>query len=327
MTQILSAQQWTRYWSKGTTTTFFGRFNQNYDGEIKEFWQSNFEKLPQDAKIIDFGTGNGALAILAAQYSLDHNKNFSITAIDYAEIDPLKQVINKLPSNLLDSIEFMSGVNMENTGLNGAQYDAVISQFGFEYGNLEKTVNETSRLLKPNKSQLYLVMHYHESAIIQQGKDVLHQIDRCNSSQLHHILLKLLELLEQIKHLKQNPANNNAAEKLRQRANNITEDLHHAIKSYKDPSFINFFLKNSMAVFGTKLAPKDYCKKINFLNLLQEETQFYKQRMIDLISSARNAEDIFNLTQSLVRHRFTVEKAEEFLFEKVIFGYALCAHR
>ena len=79
----LSSGQWTRFWEKGTPTTFFGSFDKNYDGKIADFWSSQFDKLPEHAQILDLATGNGALAFLAAGYSQQLKKPLSI--INFAQ--------------------------------------------------------------------------------------------------------------------------------------------------------------------------------------------------------------------------------------------------
>ena len=327
MSPQLSAEQWTRYWSAGSTTSFLGRFDQNYDGEIKAFWQAGFNALPPQANIVDLGAGNGALSILAAEYSAGADKAFTVTAVDYAEIDPQDRVVGKLPADLRQRIRLLSGTRMEHTGLEAGQFDAAISQFGFEYGDVEQTVAEASRLLKPQAARLMLIMHHCDSAVIRQAREGLQQVDTCDASGLHDILRQLLHTVDQLKQQGKDPAEDSAAEALRHAANTVTESLHQAMDDYRDPAHLNFFLSNSMAVFGPQMSAASSTDKSAYLASLQEEAVLYRQRMLDLVHAARSPQDIATLHKLLEERGFAIELSENFLFEDTFFGYALQAAR
>ncbi|WP_456373313.1 hypothetical protein, partial [Thiolapillus sp.] len=69
MAERLDARQWGDWWNKHSLTSFHGHFQNNYDGSLKQFWEERFANLPDNAAIVDLATGNGALALLAAEYS------------------------------------------------------------------------------------------------------------------------------------------------------------------------------------------------------------------------------------------------------------------
>lgn len=60
-------KHWTNYWrNSGALNSFAeGRVAKGYDGDVKKFWDDKFSLFPTQGEIVDLGTGNGALAILA----------------------------------------------------------------------------------------------------------------------------------------------------------------------------------------------------------------------------------------------------------------------
>lgn len=67
--RLLTDDEWEQFWRHGSVTTFERSGNPNYDGEIREFWERQFATLREGARIVDLATGNGAVALLAAEYS------------------------------------------------------------------------------------------------------------------------------------------------------------------------------------------------------------------------------------------------------------------
>ena len=149
MTDRLSAAQWSRFWTKGSITTFIGRFADNYDGKVRDFWLEVFGQLERGARVVDLATGNGGLALLAQQYSRRHDRGFTITAVDYADIDPPRTFAQKPYASHLRRIRFLARTPLEATGLPRASIDAAISQFGFEYGKPGPAKSPTTSAASP----------------------------------------------------------------------------------------------------------------------------------------------------------------------------------
>ena len=68
MTQHGSAASgvWSRLWRRGTLHSCATGIAGNYDGEILAFWRRQFQALQSGARVIDVGSGNGPLLLLAA---------------------------------------------------------------------------------------------------------------------------------------------------------------------------------------------------------------------------------------------------------------------
>ena len=82
-----SSDHWSEYWSRGCLTSLPEDFAANYDGEIAEFWRNAFQSVPAGGSVIDLCTGNGAIALLAAEYATREEQDLSITAVDGATVN------------------------------------------------------------------------------------------------------------------------------------------------------------------------------------------------------------------------------------------------
>lgn len=136
---------WDRYWHFDRLASCFDFEGSNYPDDFKREWQAFFNTLPVAAKILDLCTGNGAAARMAAEFSKNNSKNFQITGVDLAEIDP-KKFAKPTPGQ--ETIEFIGGVQAEELPFSDNTFDAVISQYGFEYTDHAKTISELARVLK-----------------------------------------------------------------------------------------------------------------------------------------------------------------------------------
>jgi len=83
----MAHEHWTSYWQTGVTDSFGAQLPKWYKDILEPFWQQVFQGLPDQSKILDVATGNGAVAKIALQVSSEANKNFNITASDKAQQD------------------------------------------------------------------------------------------------------------------------------------------------------------------------------------------------------------------------------------------------
>ncbi len=163
---IEKQQHWTNYWRSGNLTSLPQDFAQNYDGEIGTFWSEIFQSLDNGSSILDLCTGNGAIALLAAQFSLSNQANFKVLGVDAAKVD--KSSILKTHTSIkaaLDQVSFISNCFVEEIDLPKASQDLITSQYGIEYCNWEKTAKKVKALLKP-KGKLVFISHAPSTSIL-----------------------------------------------------------------------------------------------------------------------------------------------------------------
>ncbi len=309
MAECLSADQWGAWWQHPSLTSFQGAFEHNYDGPIRDFWHAQFSRLPDDANILDLGTGNGALALLAAEYAHSHALDFQITGIDFAAIQPL-QLQEKNPR--LQDIHFIANTPMETTGLATGSQDLVMSQFGFEYGDMQASLKEVKRLLKPAMGSFSAMIHHQDSAVLKQAREALQQIKRCENSSLTEVAEQLVKLQQKLAdNSRLTAAQQQQAQQLHQRFTQGMEKLHRYARQLKDPSHVQMFTRNLMILFdrrnAARISPQ---QRLQTIALLRSENENYRRRMKDLRAAAYSEQDFTALQQGLKNIGLTVEATE-----------------
>src|SRR4051812_8600842 len=120
---------WDRYWQADRIASCMdGAGQSNYDDRVAAGWRAFFRSLPAGSRILDLCTGNGAVAVIAAEVCSVHRKNFAITGIDLADIDP-KRFVSRYGS-IADGISFVAKANCEALRFADSSFDAVVSQYG-----------------------------------------------------------------------------------------------------------------------------------------------------------------------------------------------------
>ncbi len=303
MAERLDAQQWGDWWRNRSLTSFHGHFQHNYDGPLRLFWENRFARLPRGAAILDLATGNGALALLAAEYSAKHDRKFRITGIDYAAIQP-DSLRKEHP--LIEQIRFLDNTAMEDTGLEDASQDLVISQFGFEYGDMPATLKEIHRLLKPGGCFTAMV-HHRDSAVLEQAREALAQIKRCEKSGVTETATALVKLQQKLARKGSlSDKDQQQARLLHQSLGTKLEKLNRYARQLKDPSHLLMFTRSIMILFdrrnAARISPE---QRLDAIARLTAENRGYRLRMKDLRSAAFGGDDFQTLKTALEQRGFS----------------------
>lgn len=178
-------QAWDRQWRGKILSTCAQHMDPDAGREIGADWATFLGKLPVGSKILDIGTGNGLLPLIALQVSDSAKKDFEVHGADFADIDPAKA----LPDHAghLARITFHASCPTENLPFPDQSFEAVIAQHAFEYGDPEKSAAEVARILK-KQGKICFLMHAADSEIIKSNV--------CKIEQSRYILegVKLFEL-------------------------------------------------------------------------------------------------------------------------------------
>ena len=323
-----SPAQWTRYWQSGTVTTFHGRFANNYDGVVRSHWHGIFDRLPADAKIVDLGTGNGAIALLAARYSHCRHRDFDITAVDFAEIDPVRQLAGMAAARHLPRVRFLGRTRIERTTLPDSTLELAMSQFGFEYAPADEAFAEVDRILKRSGGHFAAMIHHADSAIVRQAKDGIAQVAICEQSGLRRLIRKLHQRLDKLRKRSRDSAKDDRAIALRSAINERLAQLNRASARFQDPGPMTLFIRQSMSTFDPSVvAGLSVNRKLKMLQGAAAETEAYRKRMRDLVSCALGDFEIDTLVSRLADAGFAIEQSHPFVFEGAHFCHALLASR
>ena len=169
MTKDSSA--WTLYWSNNTPQSCIASAHAADAEAINNIWWNFASTQGENASILDLATGNGAVPTAM----LGSGASYTITAVDRADIDPLKFL--EEPGQL-QNVTFMGGVDVGKLPFADRSYDALSSQFGIEYADLSAVAVEVARVLKPGGQCLFL-MHHRSSAIVGPNELLIAELEYC----------------------------------------------------------------------------------------------------------------------------------------------------
>lgn len=144
-------QHWTDYWKNTNALNSFaeGQQGDGYQNEVADFWEKQLSQIAPNGTIVDLGTGNGAVAVLAQRLSQTNSYNWKVIGLDAANIEPQKlKIKDKDTKRLLNEIEFIANTPIEKAPFNTQSVDAFISQFAFEYSDLQESLRHCTDCLK-----------------------------------------------------------------------------------------------------------------------------------------------------------------------------------
>ncbi len=136
---------WDQFWSSGTGTGCAPNLAKLGHNPLQAAWRDFAKCLPRKAKVIDLATGDGTVLGWLRQVRRD----LKLVGVDYATVLP------SAPAG----ITLKPGVAIEQLPFADASFDAVTSQFGFEYARHLEAAAELARILKSHGSARLIVHH------------------------------------------------------------------------------------------------------------------------------------------------------------------------
>jgi SAM-dependent methyltransferase len=166
---------WNRYWqSDRIASCFDDAGTHNYPESIADGWRAFFGSLPGGTRILDLCTGNGAIAVIAAEISRAEDKGFEIIAVDQADIDPIAFVSGHKEE--LELIDFRPRADVEALPFGDDSFGAVVSQYGIEYTELSRSLDELFRVTAPG-GRARLVLHAAEGVVNADSRPIIEEAD------------------------------------------------------------------------------------------------------------------------------------------------------
>jgi len=165
------AGDWSAYWSTGALTSLSEDFAGVYDGEIERFWHDQCRALGHQASIADLCSGNGAIALLIADWAASRGKEWKIAAVDAAELDPgLIAAAWPQYRSLVERIAWHGHQPVESFKADAQSHDLLASQYGLEYSDWEASARQVVQLLKPG-GRLAMINHAPDTDIMTTMKE------------------------------------------------------------------------------------------------------------------------------------------------------------
>ncbi|NQD38730.1 class I SAM-dependent methyltransferase [Permianibacter sp. IMCC34836] len=319
-------EHWTSYWQHTESLNSFEHGNQacQYSGEIRRYWEAQIWPLADNSTIVDIGTGNGAIAFIAAAAAAARQANIKIFAIDPAEIAPRARVEKNLElGSLLSSIRFFPKTYAESLPFNNRSIDLVTSQFALEYSRLGESIAECSRVLKPS-GKIRCITHSLESEIVQNsivGQRVLsHLIDEIPFFSTAEYLLELIGSayavggVQRLKH-------DNAANRARRDFNNLMKDLDAKFQTDSERDWLESIVLNVLQLL--KLSESfTLSEKLDSLSKIKQANVLCLSRLSEQVSVAMSESRLSELFSICSAH--SLEMCEfPFFVDGMLFGHVI----
>lgn len=164
---------WATYWRSGALASCQGAMQDSYGGRLRQWWRAFFADLPDGARVLDIGTGNGAVLHIAAELARERDRRFELHGIDSAAIEPLAALGER--GALLGEATFHARTGAERTGFGDASFDAITGQYALEYSATEHSVPELARVARPG-ARIAFVLHREDSVVAARMRQQLEQI-------------------------------------------------------------------------------------------------------------------------------------------------------
>jgi SAM-dependent methyltransferase len=152
---------WTAFWQDPASGIGCIRGAPDITLALRNHWSQFADSLGASARVLDLGCGAGA----AAGAIVSARRDLRITGIDFARV----------PAASDSRIRLISDTAMELLPFEDASFDAVVSQFGYEYSRTHKTAHQMARVLKP-AGRFSLVVHHAESSVVAANRASLNAI-------------------------------------------------------------------------------------------------------------------------------------------------------
>lgn len=160
MHQEKQRKAWSDYWSSPVeaTATCLPGLPAEVNDLFHQKWRIFFDRLQNGGRLLDLGTGSGAVLKRAKAQRPD----LHLTGIDYSE-----QAVN-----LGEGITLHSGIMMELLPFEDNSFSAVSSQFALEYGNTGQVAQEIIRVMADDG--VYCFICHHAGGVI--ARDNSHRL-------------------------------------------------------------------------------------------------------------------------------------------------------
>jgi len=168
----VSLQHWEDYYRGGALASCPLDHSGVYTQELSAVWIEFFSSLEDGARILDIGTGNGAIALIALETAVAAGKHYEIHGTDLAQIDPVRDVSEG--ARLFAGVRFHARVATEELPFEASSFDAVSGQYALEYTATDRALGEIHRILKPG-GHAQFVLHHAESIVAQHARQTLQQ--------------------------------------------------------------------------------------------------------------------------------------------------------
>ena len=287
---------WSLFWRQGHSTTFGDYFRSGYDGAVADWWQAQLESAPADVTVVELGCGNCSL--LPAMVKSGRSGRY--IGVDIAAVSPSEVARAGLEESGIELV-LHPETPAENVPAADGAADRVASVFGIEYSDLDRSVPEAARLLKPG-GRFCALVHHDDSIVTTMSKRAIAEFDEADLRRAVQSLKAISDERDRISNLSQ-LKNSRKAEKGRHRINALAQKY----LSDTNPATANAtmfeFMTQALKFF--KVMGANSRQRREFVEALEAEHRASHERFRQMVSVALDATGIERLKTLLIDAGFS----------------------
>lgn len=315
----LSLEQWETYYRGGALATCPTAPDGGYDLEVRAAWVEFFSTLPEGARILDVGTGNGVVALIAAETATALRRHWTIDATDLAAINPMQHVPDG--KRRFQGISFHPGVATERLPFAEDSFDAVSGHYALEYTDTTAALAEIYRVLKPGGDAQF-ILHHMDSQLMRNARMSLRE------AELVFTQTKVYRRLHRLVTMEQATPNTMQTATVELRA--AIQALKQGLQEARQAGAGGLLSVALDAVQKLLTARKD--GKADAIGLevdrAEAEMRAAVRRLNDLIGHARTQQDMERLEQDAATAGFSlIEHMPQYYAGNNLVGWLLLLHR
>ena len=307
---------WSLFWRQGHSTTFGDYFKQGYAGAVADWWQSKLSTLPANPVVMEVGCGNCSL--LPAMVKSGVKGRY--IGVDLARVRLSAVSEQGLPESGIE-VTLHSETPAENVPEPDGSIGLVTSVFGIEYSDLDQSLAEVLRLLKPG-GQFCALLHHTDSVVTSMSRRA---VSEYNEHDLHNVIdaLKIISTerdnTPSIADLGSNPRAEEGRKLINQMADKYLSNTD--IKTANATMFE--LMTNALKFFKMMGAPGQ--DRRQFISSLAAEHKASHERFKQMVSVAFDEIGIENLQTKLRELGFTQVEASAIYTKDDILAWGLSA--
>lgn len=315
----MSVEQWETYYQGGALATGPTGADGRYDLEVHQAWVEFFSTVPDGARLLDIGTGNGVVPLIAKDVAAQRKLRFEIHAADLAQIDPPRHVADG--ERRFAGIVFHPGVATERLPFDDASFDAVSGHYALEYSVTSKALAQIRRVLKPG-SDAQFILHHADSALVKSARGSMQEADLVLKHTKIYRKLHRLVTMDQVKPTITERVTGELVAAIRQ--------LKQALAENRNPGGARILSVALDAVQKLLAARRELPPAVagREVDRAEEEMRAAWHRLNDLVSHARTPEQMQQIQDEAAAAGFTqIECMPQHHAGSNLVGWLLLLHR
>ncbi|MDX1516786.1 MAG: methyltransferase domain-containing protein [Woeseiaceae bacterium] len=307
----MAVDHWTEFYRGGALVTCATGTEPGYSGAVEQVWRDFFRALPAGARIVDIGSGNGAIPAIAIDVSRTEKLDFGIHATDLAEIDPVEHVPDG--RRLFAGVHFHPGVPAHELPFANASVTAVTGHYALEYTDVADTLREIARVLAPRGHALFII-HHADSVVVRNALESLGHAE---------LLLEQERVFQRLREFfGVGPASDAAAAKAAE-LNAISARLRDVAAASMNPFLINETLQSLQQLFDARLSAARE-QIVALLRGNEEALRNSRRRWQDLAAAAVSEDGFTDIMRQAERNGLAVtDSAEQYQDDGTLLAWRL----